>query len=237
MNSGVAEVAAYFDERPCDAVVFANAYDEEIGEVAKRRGLPFVMIFPNTRSEVPNSVMLDNRAIVSNWISHLKSLGHKRIAYLHSSTEFLHHRDADQRLMFFYEEMARFGLTADPDMNFYAGFTKEEGYEAARKLLASGKKFTAVICGDGNASGVYLALRKAGVRIGSDVSVIGVDDSSWAAHMQPPLTTVRIPRSRLAELVVSKLKNAFSGDSPAVSLDPALVGSELVVRSSTGRVG
>ena len=234
LDSGEKEVADYLDGREFDGLIISNLYRSGIFEAVRRRGIPCVLMFPNTRFELPNSVLVDNRKIARLWVTHLVDLGHERIAYLHSAQEEFYHRDVNQRLMFFYEEMSRAGLRADPDMNIYAGFSKSEGYEAAGKLLTSGKKFTAVICGDGNASGVYEAFHEKGLRIGRDVSVMGVDDSSWAAHMHPPLTTVRVPRKRLAKLALDRLAEMLQLKSAAMSFDKILVDTEWVSRKSTG---
>lgn len=210
----------------------ANLYNQETFDIIRRRKRPFVMITPNCPTELPNSILIDNRSVVRNWIDHLTNLGHRKIAYLHSAIEEHYQRDAYQRLQFYYEELGRRGIAPDPDIVICAGFTREDGYKAAKKLLKTGREFTAIICGDGNASGVYQSLQEKEIIIGKDISVIGVDDSSWTAHMHPPLTTVRIPRRRLAELAVSKLEELIQNSENI--FEKIYMKTNLVVRQSTG---
>ena len=49
------------------------------------------------------------------------------------------------------------------------------------------------------------ALEEAGVRIPEDVSVIGIDDISFAFLARPPLTTIRVPRERLGRIAFQAL--------------------------------
>jgi DNA-binding LacI/PurR family transcriptional regulator len=100
--------------------------------------------------------------------------------------------------------------------------------------LADGCKFTALICGDTTAPGVYRALQEKGLRIGQDVSVISVDDCLWAQHMHPPLTTVRIPRKQIASQAIEMLQTLVATDETRIPSQ--LVESKLVMRESTGPV-
>ena len=45
--------------------------------------------------------------------------------------------------------------------------------------------------------GALQAIRRAGLRIPEDLSVVGFDDISLAAYYEPPLTTVRLPAYQL----------------------------------------
>ncbi len=231
-RASTSQIVSHIDNLKSDGVILANLYNREVFDIIKRRNISFVMVTPNCPTELPNSILVENRSVARNWIKHLVGLGHRTIAYLHGAIEEYYQHSHYQRLQFYYEELGRAGIAPDPDIVICAGFTREDGYKAAKKLLKTGKEFTAIICGDGNASGIYEALQEKGIVIGKDVSVIGVDDSSWASHMHPPLTTVRIPRRRLAELAVGKLEELIQ--SPEKTFERTYIESELVVRQSTG---
>ncbi|MBW8731254.1 MAG: LacI family DNA-binding transcriptional regulator [Terrabacter sp.] len=73
-------------------------------------------------------------------------------------------------------------------------WSPEEGYQATKRALASGARFTALVCLTDNVSfGAYQALQEAGVRIPDDVSIASFDDDEISTYLRPQLTTARLP--------------------------------------------
>jgi DNA-binding LacI/PurR family transcriptional regulator len=70
------------------------------------------------------------------------------------------------------------------------------------------------------------------MRVPDDVSVVGANDDQFALHVEPPLTTVRLPVTtagrRAAELILAAI-GAPAPVEPVTELLP----SELIVRAST----
>ena len=61
-------------------------------------------------------------------------------------------------------------------------------------LAAAAADVTAIVAGnDLMALGCYDVLAERGLRVRSEVSVVGFNDMPFAGHFHPPLTTVRIP--------------------------------------------
>jgi LacI family transcriptional regulator len=123
---------------------------------------------------------------------------------------------------------------ADADQRDYADY----GEQAVAGILASNAPVTAIVGGnDGIAYGAWRALRRAGLRVPGDVSVVGFDDVQEASWTDPPLTTVRVPTHEVgvacAQMLLQKLKEK-GAPQPAVVLP-----SQLVERGSWGppRVG
>jgi DNA-binding LacI/PurR family transcriptional regulator len=114
--------------------------------------------------------------------------------------------------------------------------TPEQGYAAAKRLLAQGLPFTALIAfNDYTAIGAIRAFHDAGLRIPEDVSIIGFDDIQAAAYQIPGLTTLRQPWTRMGDLAGTGLLNLIDGkmlDSREIVVEP-----ELIVRESTRRRG
>jgi DNA-binding LacI/PurR family transcriptional regulator len=101
----------------------------------------------------------------------------------------------------------------------------ENGYKAT---LANFKdEFTGVIsfC-DSMAYGVYKVALKLGRKIPDDISVIGYDDNPLSFFSSPPLTTIHLPKERIAsycsEILISKLLNN-EASTKFFSLEPYLV--------------
>ena len=81
------------------------------------------------------------------------------------------------------------------------------------------------------ALGAIRAVRRAGLRVPEDVSVIGYDDSALMNCTEPPLTTVRQPIEAMGRMVIELLMRQMSSEAPIG--DEVFFAPEPVVRSST----
>jgi LacI family transcriptional regulator len=88
---------------------------------------------------------------------------------------------------------------------------------------------------DMTALGALRALKRKGVRVPEDCSVIGFDDVAQAALAAPALTTVRQPMEAMGTLSVSMILDTVSAidQKREVPIIRKKVPAELVVREST----
>jgi DNA-binding LacI/PurR family transcriptional regulator len=113
----------------------------------------------------------------------------------------------------------------------HALFSLEGGQAATSRMLREG--VTGVICGsDVLALGAIRAVRRAGLTVPGDVSVVGYDDSAWLNCTDPPLTTVRQPIESMGKSAVALLVGQM--EATAAQSEELLFEPELVVRGSTG---
>jgi len=78
--------------------------------------------------------------------------------------------------------------------------------EAATASVFSNVHFTAVIAvTDAVAMGVCRGLQTRRIRIPRDISVVGFDNTYFSCFLNPPLTTVDVPRIELSRLAISAL--------------------------------
>ena len=104
--------------------------------------------------------------------------------------------------------------------------------EHTRRLIEDHPDLTALFAyNDRVALGALVALWRAGRRVPEDVSVVGYQDLPFAAYQIPPLTTVRIPIPRIAELATGLLFQALAGEETPER--EVMVRPELVIREST----
>ena len=83
---------------------------------------------------------------------------------------------------------------------------------------------------DEMAAGIVFAARERGIAVPDELSVIGFDDTPIAAHIWPPLTTVRWPIVSMARSAAMKIvANASEEDSAG---EPSMFLSTLVRRAS-----
>jgi len=158
---------------------------------------------------------------------HLISLGRRRIAFL---------GDADlpeigQRRQGYQRACREAGIAYDPRLDAPSEFTEETAAQAAERLMASGAEMDAIFAAsDVIALASINALKRHGKRVPEDVAVVGFDDSTIAAHTNPPLTTIRQDLNKAARLLIDLLFQRIEGDEPK----GALMEPELIVRKSSG---
>lgn len=215
------------------ALIVVNMFDREMVSLFQQYAIPYILLFPNWPSVLPQSINVDNRSVVRCWVDHLLELGHSKIAHIHSDDPTCFFRDMNERRNMLFEELARAGIAADPDLHVFGGFLKETAQEAIEQLFASGKEFTAVIANDIFVSQVYSQIRKHNLTVGKDISVIGTDDLELAAHLAPPLTTVRVSRSSVVEMAMKKLHATLEKKTGFDA--PEFIEATLVRRSSTSQ--
>jgi DNA-binding LacI/PurR family transcriptional regulator len=167
------------------------------------------------------SVTVDNRRGIELAFGHLRSLGHRRVGYVsgisgtHTSQERL---DA-------YRDLAE----GDPIV-LDSGTDTEAGKRAVAQFLAMTNRPTAIIAAnDMTAFGLISGLAAQGLRIPTDVSVVGFDGLALGARFNPVLTTVRQPIADMGNIAIDLAeKKAADGSVDHVVLTP-----ELLVRAST----
>ena len=157
----------------------------------QKAGIPMVVLAGGqTSMEQFHTVGNDTMLSAQIAVDHLLNMGHQRIAYVsYAPPEYdaVNGREAGWRTA-----LRTRGIEPDPLWVEYGDISAQSGYEATRRLIARGGKFTALFAGnDTIAFGAIRALNEAGLRVPHDVALIGYDDIPLAAFASPPLTTMR----------------------------------------------
>ena len=110
-------------------------------------------------------------------------------------------------------------------------YTFDSGRVAADRLLDVVPRPTAIFSSnDEMAAGVMHAAMERGLHIPRDLSIIGFDDTPVAAHVWPPLTTVRGPIVSMARSAALKLLAGVDGGEQVE--EPSRFLSTLIRRAS-----
>lgn len=212
------------------AILVLSELAERQHEDLRRRNLPFVIVDAvNQPPPGTPSIGATNFAGGYAAAEHLVALGHRRIAAIGGHEQFQCTR---ARIAGYRAALESAGLPVDRQLVRYGNFHHDGGLRAAETLLALPDPPTAVFAGsDQQATGVYEAVRRAGLTIPGDVSVVGFDDLNFAEWTAPPLTTVRQPLHEMGVAAARTLLRIVGGErieSPRIEL-----ATELVVRGST----
>jgi DNA-binding LacI/PurR family transcriptional regulator len=204
----------------------ADAPHEHYGRLRKLR-LPVVLInAADGRLKFPR-VSTDDAVAMEQAHGHLTSLGHERIGLVLGPPD---HVPSQRKLAAYEDAERRAGRSADGALVERAMFALEGGQAAATRLLERG--VTGIVCAsDPLALGAVRAVRRRGLRVPADVSVVGFDDSTFMNCTDPPLTTVRQPIEAIGRAAVAILTSQMEG--ARVPSDELFFEPELVVRGST----
>lgn len=199
--------------------------------------LPIVTVSGHDVIEGVTNIILNHQHAAELGIGHLYELGHRKIAVLkgqHFSS------DTEVRSATIHESARKRNVPIAENLCIQLEGDKpspEVGYVAMKKLLERGEKFTAVFAfNDVSAIGAIRALEEKGLRVPTDVSVLGFDDIYAAAYHNPALTTIRQPLFEMGSLAAQTLldkldKNKPDEFPPELSVEPTIV-----IRRSTASV-
>jgi DNA-binding LacI/PurR family transcriptional regulator len=156
--------------------------------------------------------------------SHLARLGRQRILFLGGGDP-----EALQRRRGYLDALAEAGIEADQRLICQVEFEFESAESAVARLLRRGIQFDGIVAtSDLIALGAIRSLRRAGLSVPADVSVVGYDDMLLSRLSTPALTTVRQDTFRAGQLLVSSILD------PSMDDVPDYLPTELIVRESCG---
>src|SRR5580700_10049434 len=194
--------------------------------------LPVVVVAGHRKIEGVTNVVLDQRRAAELALRHLYQLGHRKIAFMRGGS---HSSDADDRWHCLMAEVRELKLVAPPEMTvqlFHRSATPELGFGPANELLNRGIDFTALVCyNDVSAIGAIRAMMDRGLRVPTDISVVGFDDIQGAAFHNPSLTTIRQPLAQMGVVAARILLQRIRGQATFPNMVPIM--PELVIREST----
>jgi LacI family transcriptional regulator len=208
-------------------VVSGPRFDDEGLARLAHDGFPIVLQGWLPGIEAP-SVDIDNVEGAKRAVEHLIGLGWRRIACITNAP--LAYTAAQQRLDGYRAALDGAGIPFDENLIAYAEFDAGSGHRAMAALLSRGPVKAVFVASDVVAFGAIAAIRKAGLRVPDDVSVVGFDDIALAAFFDPPLTTVRLPAYDLGLAAGTALLDRVAGRPVP---ERTLLPTELIVRSST----
>lgn len=194
--------------------------------------IPTIAIAGHIKIEGITNLVLNQSHAAKLCLEHLYQLGHRRIAFMRGRATSSDAEDRWQALMATSQEL---GLVVDPKLVMQienSVSSPELGFPITQQLLSRTQDFTAIVCfNDLAAMGALRALYNHGLRVPSDVSVLGFDDFEGAAYSTPSLTTIRQPLRQMGVLAAKTLLKQIRGEEaaqPEIQIMP-----ELVVREST----
>lgn len=195
-----------------DGLIVAGAtLDDHFVVQLAERGTPMVLVNRRTAG-IHGSVVVDDERGSYMAVQHLAALGHTRLGFIGIAAQT---DTALRREQGFRDAVARTGLELRQSWLAVGAPTIAGGREAIASLLGrTGRDrptgiFIATLL---EAIGVLAQLRDQGMAVPGDISLIAFNDHALAEHLNPPLTTVRMPTFRMGQEAVRLLLEAADGE-------------------------
>lgn len=221
-------------ERKLDGVaIMTSEIDPGLTDSFARRKVPLVFLDVGTVGRGVSNIKIDYARGIAQAVEHLRELGHRRIAFISGPVDL---RSAWERREAFLDRLSERGDGQPEELLIEEGNHKVDGgLQAMLRLLARTPHPTAVLTSnDLTAIGALRGIRQYGLQVPEDISVVGFDDIQMAEFTEPPLTTVRLLRTEVANLACDALLQLIRTPGMGSELG---VGTSLVIRASTGRAG
>jgi len=190
--------------------------------------IPWVQVETSARSKGPEVVTIDYETGIRQAVQHLAALGHRDIIFAAGGADDF---TAELRRQSFRKAMREIGIALEENI-YDEDHTLEGGISAAHKILKRATLPTGLICSnDLMAIGALKILHSAGYEVPGDISLIGLDDIHLAQFTSPPLTTIRLPRTKLAEACFEALFQKLRPNERPTRSES--VSTDLIVRETT----
>lgn len=160
---------------------------------------------------------------------YLISKTQKQPGYLHSSYSI---SNFEERADGFYKAVRQHGMSTSKSIVHRLSPSVEGAFADMTGILESGEETAPCYFADNDliAIGAMRALAAKGKRIPEDVAIIGFDDISTASYIDPPLTTINVPKQYMGEMAIRRLLEIIENrNSPPLKIE---VGTTLVKRHS-----
>jgi LacI family transcriptional regulator len=195
------------------------------------RGVPVIEVDRRLATSSCDAVVIDNERGARDAVAHLLELGHTRVALLVAPTTWT--TDAG-RVTGYRAALADAGLRVDRTLVVKIAAHAADAGARISALLDNGRPSAIFAANNTLAEEAWQVLRRKGLEIPRDISLVAFDDVPWMGMVQPAITAVAQPAyemgRRAALLLLRRLEDPGCGRTVEV-LEP-----RLVVRGSTGGV-
>ncbi len=213
-------------------MLIGEAHHQELYRMLERAEVPFVNCWTYSNVSPYPCIGFDNRRMAYGLVEYLTALGHRDIAMISGITQG--NDRALGRVMGVRDALESVGLSLSEDRFVEQPYGIAEGRNGMRELL-SRRQYppTAVVCGnDVLAMGAVFECQSLGLGVPDFISIAGFDDLNFSAHLQPGLTTVRVPSIEMGQRAAEYLVQRIAGKHP---LEHVQVEASLVVRATTSK--
>jgi LacI family transcriptional regulator len=219
-------------ERRVEGVaILTFGMEESLVEDLRFRKVPLVFVDVGPHVPGVSNIRVNYQHGIRQAIQHLAALKHTRIAFIAGPSNL---KSALARRAAFESAMHEIRLDVRPEMIVEGDHKMEGGMRALVQLAGLPVRPTAILCSnDMTAVGVMREAYEYGIVIPHDLSLVGFDDIRLSQFTTPPLTTVQMSQTLLAEYAFQALRREVERTSATPASNEYELLTTLVLRRST----
>ncbi len=166
--------------------------------------LPLVVLDSYFEGISRDCVLINNVQGAFAATNHLIARRRQQPGYLRSSYSI---GNFEERADGFYKAIRHNGMSTSASVVHRLEPSAEGAYADMKALIAEGVKLASCYFADNDliAAGAMRAFKEAGYRVPEDIGLIGFDNTSLCEMLEPPLTTVHVPKQAMSQLAVERL--------------------------------
>jgi len=225
---------ALYDSRITGLIVSLSMETVDLGHFQKfvDKGIPIVFV-----DRVPDNfnsykVVIDNYTAGYSATKHLIEQGCERIAHFAGAQ---HRNVYRERKKGYMDALREYGLPIEDNLmvNFKT-LSFEEGNKATKKLLKMGNPPDGIFSSNDTAAvSAIMCAKKMGVSVPHQLAVIGFNDDPIASIVQPSLSTVSHPASKMGAISAKRILDHSVNTYDAGLSEITVLGTEIIARDSS----
>ena len=214
------------------ALMVSDTMVAGVGPTLAQMNVPIVVLDDEIDGVVHDAVIIDQQQGASAMMRHLLANCRAQRVFFVGGVET--NIDTQARYKAYRDALKRAGVNFQKEDVYHLDYTYESAYRLTVGKVAAwaGPKHYVFAANDEMAAGIIAGAAAKGVLVPQELGVVGFDDTRVAQMIKPPLTTVRVPMSKMGASAIELLCQRIADpDRPPSTVSLA---AELVVRDSCG---
>ncbi|MCH7414284.1 LacI family transcriptional regulator [Belliella sp. R4-6] len=235
----LSSIEAMLDNQVDGLLVSYSKETEDFNHFTKLLKQNFPIVFFDRVPEIENTVNVTVNDFKGAYdaTSHLINQGYKNIAHLAGPKNLTISR---KRLDGYLAALQDHSIKHNPDWIIPCPIgTQEESFEFTKRLFENEKAKPDGIFASNDiaAAGAMMAVKSLGLKVPSDVGVVGFSDWQFSSMIDPPLSTVSQPGFQMGEKAISLLLEMINKKKDETWTPKTVVlETELIIRKSSEKI-
>lgn len=190
--------------------------------------IPFVIIDRAVSAQHTDMVLLDNVAAAYELTNHLIENGYRKLAGLFGNAS----TTGKERNKGFRKALSDHQL--EPVAEHYISPRIQPGYESTLALLDQAQRPDALFTSNSLlTAGAFQAVRDRKLRVPQDMALVGFDETTWGALVDPPITLIAQPTEEIGRTATELLFQRIA--EPTRSPKTVILKGTLMARGSSAK--